>query len=85
MDPDKGHVCKVGITKNPDNRLKAYRTSAPNCYYYGLYTIPDKIHEKKILDMMKDRFTVRSEVINCNPAIVKNIVESYFTDNEIEY
>lgn len=83
FDPDKEHACKVGITTNPETRLKTYRTAAPNAIFIGLYSLPDKKHEKRILDLMRDRFTVRSEVVYCNPRIVKNIVEGYFLDNDI--
>lgn len=83
FDPDKDHVCKVGITTNPTNRLKSYKTAAPRAFYYGLYNLPDRRHERQILDLMKERFTVRSEVVYCNPHIVKNIVEGYFMDNDI--
>jgi hypothetical protein len=84
-DPDKTHVTKIGITTNPDNRLRAYRTAAPNCFFSGLYVLPNKLHEKRILDIMRDRFTVTSEVVRCNPQLVKNIVEGYFVDNDIDY
>lgn len=84
MDPDKTHVCKIGITTDPDSRLKAYRTAAPGAFYLGLYNLPHRSHERKILDLMKDRFPVRSEVVTCPPSLVKNIVEGYFMDNDIE-
>jgi len=82
-DPDKTHVTKVGITKNPDNRLRAYRTAAPHAIFLGLYEIPDRAHEKRLLDLMRDQFKVKSELVYCNPQIVKNIVEGYFMDNDI--
>lgn len=84
-DPDKPTKTKLGITKNPDNRLRAYRTSAPSCKYYALYEIPDKRIEKKILDLMRDRFTVQSEYVHCPPNIVENLVEGYFTDYDIVF
>lgn len=84
-DPDKQHVTKVGITTDPETRLRAYRTAAPDAFFSGLYALPDKKHEKYILDLMRDRFTVKSELIRCNPQLVKNIVEGYFLDNNIDY
>jgi hypothetical protein len=80
LDPDKPNFSKVGITINIPNRLKAYRTASPNCSFYKTYPINDKIHEKKILSILKDIFTVRSEYIHCNPRIVNNIIESYLND-----
>lgn len=85
IDPDKTNKCKVGITINPDQRLKPYRTANPDCYFKKVYTIPDKIHEKRILSLLKDVFTVRSEYVHGSPNIVQNIIEGYFTDNEISY
>lgn len=83
LDPDKQHVCKVGITTNPTNRLRAYKTAAPHAIFLGLYEIPDRKHEKQLLELIKDRFKVKSELVYCNPQIVKNIVEGYFMDNDI--
>ena len=85
VDPDKPNKCKLGITNNPYNRIRAYKTANPNCYFLATYTIPDKIHERRILDLLKDRFTVHREYVHCHPDLVKNIVESYFIDNDIEY
>lgn len=85
LDPDKPTKTKVGISKNLDNRLKTYRTAAPQATFLATYTIPDKIHEKKILDLLKDRFMVMSEYVHCPPQLVQNIVEGYFTDNDISY
>ena len=83
LDPDKEQVCKVGITTNPKSSLRAYKTAAPHAVFLGLYEIPDRVHEKRLLDLMRDQFKVKSELVYCNPQIVKNIVEGYFMDNEI--
>jgi hypothetical protein len=80
LDPDKPNHCKVGITKNLKNRLRAYRTASPNCSFFYTCKLHDIKHEKRILDILSDTFTVRSEYVHCNPHIVKNIVESYFDD-----
>jgi len=80
LDPDKPNKCKVGITKNLEQRLRSYRTANPNCTFYATYNLPHKIHEKKILDILKEGFVVRSEYIHCNPQIVNNIVSSYFNE-----
>ena len=86
VDPDKPNKCKIGISKDSTQRLKAYRTAAPNCYMLEVYyNVPDtKVHERKILSMLKDVFKVQSEYVHCPPALVKNIVEGYFQDNDIE-
>lgn len=84
VDPDKPNKCKLGITKNPKQRIRAYKTAAPNCYFLSTYKIPNKLHEKRILELIKDVFRVESEYVHCNPALIKNIVEGYFVDNNIE-
>jgi len=82
-DEDKPGKCKLGITKDPKQRIRAYKTGSPNCYYEAIYYIDDKIHEKKILDLLKDRFYVQREYVNANPALIKNIIEGYLTDNNL--
>lgn len=82
-DPDKPHRTKLGITKDPPRRLRAYRTAAPSCVYLVVYEIPDRKIEKRILDLLRDRFMVQSEYVHCEPEIVKNIVEGYFVDYDI--
>lgn len=84
-DPDKPNVTKVGISKNPKQRLKTYRTSSPKCYFLSEYTLPDKRHEKKILNELRGAFRVISEVVYADPRLVKNVVESYFSDHDIEF
>lgn len=85
VDPDKTNKCKIGITKNLKQRIKPYRTANPDCYFKVSYVIPDKSHEKRIIDLLKDVFQVRSEYIHGSPKIVQNIIEGYFDDHEIEY
>jgi len=81
VDPDKPTKTKIGITSDHNRRIKAYKTAAPSCYFLQVYAVDSKIHEKKLLDLLRDRFVVQSEYIHCHPTIVKNIVEGYFTDN----
>lgn len=85
VDPDKPMKCKVGITKNPEQRIRPYRTSNPDCYFSVVYEIPDKIHEKYILELVKSIFTVKSEYIHGSPKIIQNVIEGYFDDREIDY
>lgn len=83
VDPDKPNRCKLGITKNPKQRLKSYQTANPQCFFESVYTIPDKIHEKKLLDILNDCFRVNREYVHANPSIVKNIIEGYFLEKNI--
>ena len=85
VDPDKPHRCKLGITGNIQGRLRAYKTANPSCYFLQTYSIPDRVHERRILSIIKDRFTVRSEYVHCSPLLVRNIVEGYFLDNDINF
>ena len=80
LDPHKPDFCKVGITQNLKNRLRAYRTANPDCSFYATYPIDDKQHERKLLTVLREAFTVKSEYVHCNPHIVDNIVSSYFDD-----
>ena len=84
VDPDSPGRCKLGVTKNPDQRIKAYRTGSPNCHYLVVYDGVDKKHERRILDMLRDILTVRGEVVYGSPSMIQNHVEGYFTDNEID-
>jgi hypothetical protein len=85
VDPDKPNFCKLGITTDPLQRIKAYRTAAPDCYFKKVYDIPDTIHERRILSLLRESFKVNRETVLCNPTIVQNIIEGYFTDVDIEY
>ena len=80
VDPDKANKCKIGITKNPKQRLTTYRTASPQCFFYSTFPIPAKKHEKQIIDIIREAFRVDREYIHCNPSIVKNIVEGYLND-----
>lgn len=85
VDPDKTDRVKLGVTKNPDQRLQAYRTSNPSCYYHALYRDIPLIHEKRILDEFRGMFKVQSEYVHCSAKLSQNIVEGYFEDHGIEY
>jgi hypothetical protein len=80
VDPDKPTKCKVGITKDPSQRIKAYRTAAPSCYFLKVYKNIDKTDEKKLLSLFKDIAKVESEYVHFPPELIKNIVESYFDE-----
>jgi hypothetical protein len=84
VDPDKPTKTKLGITKNPQTRIKAYKTAAPSCYFLAVYPLPDQSHEKKILNLLRDRFKVQSEYVHCHPELIKNIVEGYLVDNQLD-
>lgn len=85
VDPDKPNKCKLGITQDPPGRMRAYKTAAPNAYFLQTYVIPDRSHERRILETIKKVARVQSEYVHCAPAFVKNVVESYFLDNDISY
>ena len=85
VDPDKPTKCKIGITTNPDQRLRTYRTAAPQAVYLKLYKVPEKYHERCVLELLKDRFRVDSEFVHCHPKLVQNIVEGYLDDKGISY
>jgi len=85
VDPDKPNKCKVGITINPKQRLRTYRTAAPNCFFQKIYPNIPIIHEAKILDVLRNVARVQSEYVHFSPYIVQNIIEAYFDDNSIPY
>jgi hypothetical protein len=85
VDPDKPSKCKVGITIDPEQRLVAYRTASPQCFFKALYNNIELRHERKILSLLKEIVQVDREYVHMNPSIVKNIIEGYFEDNEVEY
>lgn len=82
VDPDKPNKCKIGITKDYTNRIRSYRTAAPQCYFHSVYNIDAsvKLHEKRILSILSEIVTVDREYVHCDPTIVQNIVEGYFCD-----
>lgn len=79
-DPDKPHRCKVGITKKPDQRIRAYKTANPQCKFSFIREIPHKRIEKEVLYHLKGVFRVDSEYVWSNPTIVQNIIEGLFDD-----
>ena len=85
VDPDKPNTCKLGITKNPKQRLRAYTTAAPSCYFLKTYPTFEKYHEKRILDVFRCIARVQREFVHFHPEIAKNVVEAYFDDNQIDY
>lgn len=74
-DPDKPHRCKIGITKNPDQRVRAYKTANPQCFFSYITEIPNRRVEKEVLYQLKGAFRVDSEYVWSNPRIVQNIIE----------
>lgn len=85
VDPDKPSRCKLGITKNPQQRLRAYRTAAPQCFFYKLYDDVDRLHEKRILEIIKDIVHADREYVHCTPLFAQRIIEGYFSDVGISY
>lgn len=83
LDPDKPNHCKVGITKNVYERIKAYRTGAPNAKFVKIYNIPAAYHEKRILDLLKDITTVHSEYVHLDHDRVSKVIEGYLKDNDL--
>ena len=79
-DPDKPTRCKIGITINPEQRIRAYRTANPQCKFSYITEIENKRFEKEVLYHLKGQFRVDSEYVHCNPIIVQNIVEGLVTD-----
>lgn len=85
VDPSRDGVYKVGITKNPNQRLRSYRTAAPECYFHRVYSIPDRSHEKKIFYELSGAFKMNREVVYGPLSIIQNIIEGYLDDNEINH
>ena len=83
VDPDKDGVYKVGITTNPKQRLKSYRTAAPQCFFHALYSIPDRKHEKRIFYELSGAFKMDSETVKGPLSIIQNIIEGYLRDHSI--
>lgn len=80
VDPNKLGFCKVGITKNVTQRLKAYRTAAPQAIMFKVYDNVSRLDEKRLLDILSDIFQVDRELVKCQPEILVNIVDGYFDD-----
>ena len=85
VDPDRPNVHKVGITKNPQSRIRSYRTSAPSAYFHKIYKIPKteniKKHEKEILYHLSGAFKTRAEVVSGPLKIIENIIDDYWIDH----
>jgi predicted GIY-YIG superfamily endonuclease len=83
----KNNLIKVGITKDLEQRLKAYRTSDPLLSYYKTYTLDlDRNEtlklEKSILNELKRWYQCRSETVESDNTraiemIVDGIMEEY--------
>lgn len=82
-EPDRATGYKVGITVNPEQRLRAYRTASPQSYFELIYEIPDKKHEKKILYELSGAFRVDHEVVYGPLSIIQNIIEGYLDDHDL--
>ena len=80
VDPERIHGCKVGISNNPERRLKSFKTANPQMYMYKTWAVPNRLHEKSILDLLHDVFNKRSEWIYGHPSLVANIIDGYFVD-----
>ena len=74
-------LIKVGITKNLNQRLRAYKTSNPSLRYYKTYELMvDKKRmfqiEKAILIELRRWFSCRSETVECrNTRSIEIIVD----------
>ena len=83
VDPDKKNIYKLGITKNPDQRLRSYRTAMPQCFFDKIYRIPDKSHEKKIFYEVSGAFRMDKETVKGPLPIIKNIIEGYLHEQNL--
>lgn len=83
VDPDKNGVYKVGITTNPDQRLRSYRTAAPQAFFSSIYQIPHKKHEKRIFYELSGAFRMDGETVRGPLSIITNIIEGYLRDQSI--
>ena len=82
VDPDKKNKCKFGITKNPEQRIKPYRTANPQCYFSKVWEIDGALQESEILKLLKDaKFIVHREYVHAPAALVETIINNYFIDN----
>lgn len=87
-DRDKDKFCKLGITRNYQQRLRPYKTLSPNAYFYKVWEIPDTIQkeplERSILKVLSYIFLIKNETVIAPPAIVANVIEGFFLDENIE-
>ena len=81
-EPDRASGYKVGITTNPTQRLKTYRTASPQSYFESLYRIGDKKHEKAIFYELSGAFRMDREVVYGPLSIIKNIIEGYLDEQD---
>lgn len=79
-DPDCRTKSKIGITKNPEQRLRSYRTACPQCTFSYIKEISHKKIEKDIMFHLKGQFKVDRELVHCNPSMLRNIVEGLMED-----
>jgi hypothetical protein len=83
VDPDKKHGCKVGVTKNEHQRIKAFKTSSPNAKMLKVWDVPSREHERQIHDLLRDVFTSKGEWFYGHPSLVVNIIDGYLIDNDL--
>jgi len=84
-EPDRAAGYKVGITTNPDQRLRTYRTASPQSYFEAVYEVPDRKHEKRIIYELSGAFRMDREVVYGPVSIIQNIIEGYLEDHGIHY
>ena len=82
-DSDRANGHKVGITINPDQRLRTYRTQSPGCVFHSLYPIPNKSIETKLLYELSGAFRTVREVVYGPLPIIQNIVEGYLIEHDL--
>ena len=82
-DSDRSNGHKVGITVNPDQRLRTYRTQSPGCTFHAIYPIPDKSIETKLLYELSGAFKTVREVVYGPLSIIQNIVEGYLEEHDL--
>jgi hypothetical protein len=87
-DKDKDKFCKLGVTKNYQQRLRPYKTLSPNAYFYKVWEISSNIQkeqlERSILRELSCVFIIQNETVIAPPSIVANVIEGFFLDENIE-
>jgi len=85
LDPDKPYQSKVGITKDPKQRLRAYKTQCPRCTMHKTWKIPTKVIERDLLNLFKEaHFIVEREVVFTSALMIERIVDGYIVDHDLE-
>lgn len=79
-NPDVVSKCKIGITTNPESRLRSYRTANPQCSYELLTEIENRKFEKDFLFNIKAQFRVDREYVWCSPKVISSIASSMLND-----